>query len=62
MDWDMLLVTGALFGVLMLMVILGRIWQDQGSRRPSDAPPEKRAASLAQGGLENVTRPEDLVA
>jgi hypothetical protein len=28
MDWDMLLVAGALIGVLMLVALLGRIWRD----------------------------------
>ena len=59
MDWDMLLVTGALIGVFMLMALLGRIWQDQTPRRPSDASPEKRTASVAPGELEKVTGPEN---
>ena len=36
MDWDLLLVTGALIGVIMLIALLGRIWQDQTPRTPED--------------------------
>lgn len=31
MDWDMVIITGVLLGVLMLVAILGLIWQDRAS-------------------------------
>ena len=34
MDWDLLLVTGALIGVFMLIALLGRIWRDQTPHTP----------------------------
>ncbi len=60
MDWDLLLVTGALIGVIMLIALLGRIWQDQTPCRPSDGPPEKRPVSVSPGKLDKVIGHEKL--
>jgi hypothetical protein len=38
MDWDIVLLTGTLSGVLMLVVLLGLIWQDRTPREPEDEP------------------------
>ncbi len=62
MDWDMLIVTGALFRVLMLIAILGRIWQDQTRRRPSDASPEKRVVPIPPVELDKVAGQENSLA
>ena len=59
MDWDMLLVTGALVGVLMLIGMLGRIWRDQTPRTLSDAPPERCAVSGSRVDLDKVAGQEN---
>ncbi len=62
MPWDMLLVAGVLLGVLMLIAILSRIWQDQVPRRPSGVSPEKRAASVPPVELDKVAGQENSLA
>jgi hypothetical protein len=54
MDWDLLLVTGALIGVLMLIALLGRIWRDQTPRTPKSGTKESHEFAAAPGEVDRV--------
>jgi hypothetical protein len=54
MDWDLLLVTGALIGVLMLIALLGRIWRDQTPRRPERETNGSHEFAASSGEVDRV--------
>jgi len=54
MDWDLLLVTGALIGVFMLIALLGRIWRDQTPLTPKSGTKESHEFAAASCEAEKV--------
>ena len=54
MDWDLLLVTGALIGVFMLIALLGRIWRDQTPHTPKSETKESHEFAAASCEAEKV--------
>ena len=54
MDWDLLLVTGALIGVFMLIALLGRIWRDQTPSTPKSGTKESHEFAAASGEVDRV--------
>ena len=62
MDWDMVIVTGALLGVIMLVAILGLIWRDKAPNTLESVSKGSHEFAAPSGELDKVAGQENSLA